>query len=380
ITDLKEWWDELNDLYSTVAQAAVMRIEDSIKSLSQLKQNGYDVGSLNWKAPSEFRSFKYVQSGFEFDKKNGQKVLSLSKLADIPISYHREIPDDVIIKEVCIKKERTGEWYASFAVEGKEEPPKPDNPDRCVGIDVGILKYSHDTDGRAVGSLGLEDERERLKREQRLLSRKQHGSNNWEEQRLNVAECHQQVRRKRHDFLHKLSNYYATEYDLVAVEDLDVKPMLESSGNSRNTASAAWDTFTTMLEYKCKREGTHFVEVEPAGTTKECASCGVESDKPLWVREHSCPACGFEMDRDANAAINILSRGFEKLGLGQSEDTTPVETVLPMFTSSDSSDVVDVKHVVETGSPCLKESFERPEVFRDDERASLSRTTAEDGE
>jgi Transposase and inactivated derivatives len=79
-----------------------------------------------------------------------------------------------------------------------------------------------------------------------------------------------------------------------------------------------------MLEYNCKREGTHFVEMNPAGTTKQCASCGVESDKPLWVREHSCPACGFEMDRDANAALTILSRGVEKLGLGQSEDTTPV--------------------------------------------------------
>ena len=105
---------------------------------------------------------------------------------------------------------------------------------------------------------------------------------------------------------------------------------------------------------KCKREGTHFVEVEPAGTTKECASCGVESGKPLWVREHSCPACGFEMDRDGNTAINILSRGFENLGLGQSEESTPVETALPMFTSSGSSDVVDVKRVVETGSPITR--------------------------
>jgi Helix-turn-helix domain. len=104
LPELKEWWDDLTDLYSTVAQAAVMRIEDSIKALSQLTQNGYNVGSLNWKAPSEFRSFTYVQSGFEFDKKNGQTVLSLSKLADIPISSHREIPDTVTVKQVTIKK------------------------------------------------------------------------------------------------------------------------------------------------------------------------------------------------------------------------------------------------------------------------------------
>jgi Transposase and inactivated derivatives len=123
LTDLKSWWGELNDLYSTVAQAAVMRIEDSIKALSELKEQGYNVGSLNWKGPGEFRSFTYVQSGFEFDKKNGQTVLSLSKLADIPIEYHQDIPDDETVKEVTLKKEPTGEWYASFAVDDKTEPP-----------------------------------------------------------------------------------------------------------------------------------------------------------------------------------------------------------------------------------------------------------------
>lgn len=355
LPDLKEWWDELNDLYSTVAQAAVMRIEDSVKALSQLKQNGYNIGSLNWKAPQDFRSFTYVQKGFEFDSKNGQTVLSLSKLAEIPVVQHREIPANETIKEVTIKKEPTGEWFACVTVNDKETPEKPKQPERCVGIDVGILKYAHDTDGRSIGSLDLSKERERLEREQRNLSRKVHGSNNWEKQRQKVAECHQKIKRKRRDFLHKLSNYYATEYDLVAVEDLNIKSMLESPSNSQNTASAAWDTFTTMLEYKCEREGTHFVAVDPTDTTKECASCGVKTDKPLWVREHSCPACGFEMDRDANAAINILSRGFEQLGVGYSEDT-PVETALPMFTSSGSSDVVDVKRVVESGSPTLKEA------------------------
>ncbi len=187
LADLKDWWDGLNDLYSTVAQAAVMRIEGSVKALSELKENGYNVGNLNWKAPRDFHSFTYVQSGFEFDKKNGQTVLSLSKLADIPIECHRDIPDEETVKEVTIKKEPTGEWYASFAVDDKDEPSKPPledvDADDMVGIDVGILKYAHDTDGTAVGSLDLSDERDRLEREQRKLSRKEHGSNNWEKQR-----------------------------------------------------------------------------------------------------------------------------------------------------------------------------------------------------
>ncbi len=173
----------------------------------------------------------------------------------------------------------------------------------------------------------------------------------------------------------------------MAVEELNIKPMLQSAGNSQNTASAAWDTFSTLLEYNCKRERAHFVEGDPAGTAKECTSCGVATDKSLWVREHSCPACGFEMDRDANAvvrlrltgskiacdfatALNMLSRGFDDLGVVHSEGT-PVETALPLFTASDRSDGVNGKRVrqtasgglsdtsdtvIETGSPCLMEA------------------------
>ncbi|OYR59774.1 transposase, partial [Halorubrum ezzemoulense] len=295
------------------------------------------------------------------DKKGGQTVLSLSKLADIPIELHRPLPDDATVKQVTLKKEKTSEWFAIFGIEMDTKSPAKsslENIDTAemVGIDVGILKYAHDTDGTAVESLKLSEERDRLEREQRNLSRKEHGSNNWENQRRRVAECHFDIKRKRRDFLHKLSAYYAREYELVAVEGLDVKGMLASPRNSRNTASSAWNTFTDLLEYKCKREGTHFVEVDPGGTTKECAQCGVETDKPLWVREHSCPACGFEADRDANAAWNILSRGLTDLGVGHSE-LPPVETALAVDTA-----VVSAKRVVEAGtsfrkerSPCLKE-------------------------
>lgn len=350
IPTLKDWWDGLSDVYSTVLQTAVMRIEQNVKALGKLKQNGYGVGQLKWKPPREFRSFTYSQSGFKLDKKGGRTLLCLSKLGDIPIRLHREIPDDAKLKQVTLKKDPTGEWYATFGVDLDREPPTPpENPERYVGIDVGILKYAHDTDGHAVGSLDLSAERDRLEREQRKLSRKEYGSNNYEKQRVAVARCHDRIKRKRRDFLHKLSDYYAREYDLVAVEDLNAKGLMELPSNSRNRASASWRTFLRMLEYKCERESTHFVEVDPRGTTKECASCGVSSEKPLWVREHSCPSCGFEADRDANAAWNILSRGLTDIGVDHSE-STPVETALPVDT------VVSAKGVLEAGSPDLKEA------------------------
>ncbi|WP_435092744.1 RNA-guided endonuclease InsQ/TnpB family protein [Halorubrum sp. N11] len=367
LPDLKTWWDDLGDVHSKVLQMVVKRVYDNLSTLKAQKENGRTVGILKWKPPREYRSLTYNQSGFKLKNTSGQSVLWLSKIGEIPIHLHRDIPENATIKQVTVKRESTGEWYATFGISVEDATPeKPETPEKVVGIDVGILKYAHDTDGYAIESPDFSDERERLERAQRDLSRKEHGSANWEEQRQVVAERHANLKRKRRDFLHKLSNYYAREYDLVAVEDLDAKGLVELPGNSRNRAGAAWGTFLRMLEYKCEREGTHFVAVDAKDTTKECASCSVKTDKPLWVREHSCPACGFEADRDANAAWNILSRGLEDVGVVHSESTssesqsdsdvrtrallssTPVETALPVDTP------VSAKRVVETGSPTLK--------------------------
>ncbi|WP_435159682.1 RNA-guided endonuclease InsQ/TnpB family protein [Haladaptatus sp. DFWS20] len=347
LPSMKQWWDDLTDLYSRTLQNVVERLYTNLSRLKDAKNNGRKVGLLKWKASTEYRSFTYRQSGFELKNTSGQPVLRLSKIGEIPVRMHRDIPDGAKLKQVTVKKEPTGEWFAVFGIETLDDPPeKPDTLTDVVGIDVGILKYAHDTDGTAVESLDLSDERDRLERAQRDLSRKQHGSANYRTQQRVVARRHAELKQKRRDFLHKLSNYYAYEYDLVAVEDLNVAGMMRFDSNSRNRASAAWGTFLRMLEYKCEREGTHYVPVNPRNTTKECAFCGVKTDKPLWVREHSCPSSGFEADRDANAAWNILARGLDQIGMGCPE-SAPAETALPVDT------VVSAQRVVETGSPAL---------------------------
>jgi putative transposase len=202
------------------------------------------------------------------------------------------------------------------------------------------------------------------------------------------------------DYQHKLTTWLVREYDLVAVEDLDVKPMLETSQNAKNKQDAAWSRFLNLLEYKADLHGTHVVRVEPAGTTKECSACGVETSKPVWIREHSCPACGHTEDRDLNAVVrlrltgskreafatakNILSRGRTQIGAGRSESTspeifdfwcaneslrdssTPVQTALPTGTLS-----VPAKRVVEAGSPEVVRKTESSVMTRD----GVSRTT-----
>ena len=218
-----------------------------------------------------------------------------------------------------------------------------------MGIDLGVLNFIHDSDGRAVGRLDLSDDRERLEREQRSLSRKDYESNNWEKQRRRVADVHARMSNKKHDYKHKLAHFYTTEYDAVFVEDLDVKGMLESAKNARNTAEVGWRDFLTILTHHGEKNGCHVVEGDPRGTTTECAACGVETVKPLWVRERSCPSCGFTRDRDWNASLNVLSRGLETLGVVHSEET-PVETATTVETRA-----VSASRVVETGSSALEE-------------------------
>ena len=364
--ELPEWktkWEEWSSVYSTVLQAAVERIYHNITGLAQLRDNGHKIGALNWKNPREFKSFTYRQRGFELDNKSGPEgrgLLILKKVRgetlEIPIRLHRDIPDEDTIKHVTVKQAATGAWYASFNVE-REEPDKPDpaeiDPADTVGLDLGVLNFIHDSDGRSIDRLDLSDERERLEREQRSLSRKEYESNNWEKQRQRVAEVHMDMRNKKSDFKHKLAHAYTTAYDAVFVEDLDVKSMLEGDDNARNKAEVGWRDFIRILEHHGRKNGCHVVEVEPAGTTKECASCGVETEKPLWVREHSCPSCGFTLDRDFNASLNVLSRGLAKLGVGHSE-ATPVETATAVDPTHRES--VSASRVVESGSPALKES------------------------
>ncbi|SDD79088.1 RNA-guided endonuclease TnpB family protein [Natrinema hispanicum] len=351
---LPDWKDDFplfSEVNSKALQRTVTRFYQNLNGLSKQKQNGRKVGKLKWKSPKEFQSMTYSQSGFELKNTSGRRAtLWLSKIGDIPIRYHREIPDEADIKEVTIKKVTTGDWFISFGLETDEAdlPEKPDvdllDASNSVGVDLGILNYIHTSDGTTVDWLDLKDEYNRLRREQRKLSRKQEGSNNYEKQRKQVAKVKCHIRQKVLDYQHKITTWLVREYDAVFVEDLDVKGMLEQSHNARNKQDTAWRQFITLLEYKAELYGTHVVQVEAAGTTKECASCGVETAKPIWVREHSCPSCGFECDRDANAAMNVLQRGFSELGPGWPEDT-PVETALPTDITQ-----VSAKRVVETGS------------------------------
>jgi len=356
---LTEWadrWPTFAEPSRHAAQQAVTQIHSDLETLQERRENGYNVGQLKWQGKGEFRSVSYNQPRrWNVDHNTGDDRfvrLRLEKIGWFKIRADRNVPSKDEIDEIILKKESTGEWYVSIVttVENTPEKPPPSeiDPEDCVGVDLGITSYIHTSENLSVDTLDLSDEYDRYAREQRKLDRKEHGSNNWEKQRQRVARAKRQVKRKVEDFQHKLTTWLVQECDVVAVEDLDVKPMMETSQSAKNKQDAAWSRFIELLEYKGELHGTHVETVEPRGTTKECSVCGVETDKPIWVREHSCPACGHEEDRDLNASKNILNRGLRHLGAGRSE-STPVQTALPTLTPQ--REVVSAKRVVEAGSP-----------------------------
>jgi len=356
---LKDWadkWPTFAEPSQHAAQQAISQIHSDLVTLQERRDEGYDVGRLQWQGNGEFRSVSYNQSSrFNVDYNTGDDRfvrLRLEKIGWFTIRADRDVPPADEIDEVILKQETTGEWFVSLVTTVEDTPEKlalsEIDPEDCVGVDLGITSYIHTTENLSVDTLDLSDEYDRYGREQRKLDRKEHGSANWEKQRRKVAQAKRAIKRKVRDYQHKLTTWLVTEYDVVAVEDLDVKPMLEGSQNAKNKQDAAWSRFLELLEYKADLHGTHVEKVKPRGTTKECAVCGVETAKPIWVREHSCPACGHTDDRDLNAAKNILYRGLKQLGAGRSE-STPVQTALPTFTPQ--REAVDAKRVVEAGSP-----------------------------
>ena len=149
-------------------------------------------------------------------------------------------------------------------------------------------------------------------------------SKNRLKQRIRVARIHEKILNQRNDFLHKLSNSYIDRYDLIAVEDLNIKGLIGISFNARNIVDSSWSRFLQMLSYKAERAGKTVVRVEARGTTQKCSGCGMEVKKNLSTRMHYCPCCGLEIDRDYNAALNIIKLGLEKLPQ-ELRESTPVE-------------------------------------------------------
>jgi putative transposase len=217
------------------------------------------------------------------------------------------------IKRVRIVRRADG-YYVQFSVQAErhiEHIPTG----RQAGIDVGLKAYYTDSEGNTVENPRYYRKAEkRLKRLQRQLSRKQKKSSNRKKARKQIAKAHLKVQRQREDFARKTANALITSHDLIAYEDLKIRNMVKNHHLAKSISDAGWGQFLRWVTYYGTLHALPVIAVAPQWTSQECSDCGAIVKKSLSVRTHICTNCGVVLDRDHNAALNILAKALGTLG------------------------------------------------------------------
>jgi putative transposase len=217
------------------------------------------------------------------------------------------------IKRVRVVRRADG-YYVQFCIDA-ERTQKREPTGKTIGLDVGLTHFYTDSDGNSVENpRHLRKSEKALKRLNRRLSKTQKGSKNRAKARQRLSRKHLKVSRRRKDFAVKLARCVVQSNDLVAYEDLKVKNMVKNKKLSKSISDAAWTAFRNWIEYFGKVFGVATVAVPPNYTSENCSSCGKVAKKSLSQRTHQCPHCGFVLDRDWNAARNILKLGLRTVG------------------------------------------------------------------
>lgn len=216
------------------------------------------------------------------------------------------------IKRVRLVKRADG-YYVQFCVSiDRVETIEPSG--KTIGLDVGLNSFYTDSNGEAVENPRFLRKSEKvLKRSQRRVSRKIKGSNNLSKARQVLRKCHLKISRQRKDHAVKLARCVVQSNDLVAYEDLRIQNMVKNHCLAKSINDASWYQFRCWVEYFGKVFQKVTVAVNPAYTSQDCSSCGTTVKKSLSTRTHLC-RCGCVLDRDTNAAKNILASGLGTVG------------------------------------------------------------------
>ena len=215
------------------------------------------------------------------------------------------------IKRVRIIRRHDG-YYAQFLIDHTREEKK-ELTGKQTGLDVGLSHFYTDSEGNKVENPRFlrKDER-KIKKLQKRLSRTKKGSKNRIKARNRLGRAHLKVSRRRNDFACKEAQSVIQSNDLVAIEDLRVRNMVKNHHLAKSINDAAWYKFREWLEYFGSIYGVPVIAVEPFNTSQNCSNCGKKVIKTLSTRTHKCPHCGYEADRDENAAINILQSALKQ--------------------------------------------------------------------
>lgn len=293
-------------------------LQNSLKDLDVAYQKFFKehTGYPKFKSKKD-RHKSYRTSYVNNNIRLADKYIRLPKIGLVKIC-DKQIPQGRILN-ATISQEPDGYYYCSLCCTDVEMP-QYQKTNKNVGIDLGIVDFSIFSDGTKIGNPRFYEKSEKkLAKLQRELSRKTIGGSNWNKARIKVAKLQKYISNQRTDFLHKLTIDIVKKYDVICIENLDVKSMKETDNKIRNkrVGDVSWYEFRRQLTYKSQWYGRKLSVIDRYYPSSQiCHVCGYRNGKKSEnIREWICPHCNSELDRDVNAAINILNEGLRLLSI-----------------------------------------------------------------
>lgn len=310
LTEVREDAPEYGDISVQVFRGVVSRIDKAFQSFFRRVKARKKAGFPRWRKGRRWRTIEINDRCWQMLKREGDTlVLKIKGLPRIKVKPSRELPPNGLLKAIRItRKSLRTEVALSYETPTPEPAGEITNP---VGIDMGISKRLTLSNGETVQKRKID--RKKLIRLQRSVSRKKRGSSNRRKAVSLLAKEWQRLADRETDYLHRLTAEITGMYDFIAVEKLKTRNMLGNKNLTKSISEQTWGKFAALLDEKAESAGVKMVYVNPKGTSQECSSCGAMVKKNLSVRMHRC-SCGLEMDRDLNAALNILHRGISIAG------------------------------------------------------------------
>lgn len=259
-----------------------------------------------FKRDGKYNSFTYPQVG-GFALAGGK--LRLSMIGKVRIKLHRPVLGRL---KTCAIVRRIDQWYACIVVHiDPEEPPRSFVP--AIGVDLGITPVVTLSDGTKVaGPRFLKESEKAIVALQKSMSHKLAGSKNREKARLKLAKAWRKLKNRRMDFAHKTSRFLTDNYNPIVFEDLAILKMVKNHKLASAILDACWGKLRLLTASKAERRSGQVMLVDPRGTSQKCSRCGDVREMTLGIRVFPCRTCGLRLDRDVNAARNILARGLER--------------------------------------------------------------------
>ena len=321
----KPWYLPLG---SHALQETVRRVDRGFKAFFRRLKSGQKPGYPRFKAKDRFDSFTYpCVAGWKLTElSSGRGVLAVTNLGHIKLKGTCRVNLLGLDRKqmtCCTIRRNRGKWYTTITYHTTLSAlarPVAEDPESMTGLDAGLKSLGVLADGTEIlRKRHLNEDAAMIKAASRSISRKMKGSANRRKAVRELSRIHGRVANRRKDYLDKTAAKIVSTTSFLAVEDLAVKNMMAKGGMwkrglNKSMADAALGRFLIILGYKAEEAGCQFVRVNPRGTTQDCSRCGETVLKTLSDRIHNCPHCGLVMDRDQNAAINILFRGLALAG------------------------------------------------------------------